>query len=105
MMKRATKALADAGYPHLEVRKGMYGYYCLDRRFKRQRGTLVRQSAGDVVRDVVEHGARPESLDDDARALALPAHDDEVAPEVLAEIERRAETDAVATELFRPKSG
>lgn len=76
MMKRATRALADAGLPHLEVRRGKYGYYCLDRRFKRQHGTLVRQTAADVIRDVVENGARPESLDDDTHALA--------------EIERRA---------------
>jgi hypothetical protein len=37
--------------------------------------------------------------------LAMPMSDDEVAPDILAEITRRAETDAVATELFRPKSG
>lgn len=63
VLKRATKKLADAGHPNLQVRKGMYGYYCIDKALKRQSWPAVRETAQQVVDDVILHGVRPEAVE------------------------------------------
>lgn len=63
--KTATKILAEAGYLNLYVQKGLYGFFCSNRRFTAQRATTVRGTTGEVLRDVLQDGARPLEIDPD----------------------------------------
>lgn len=53
IMKRATKELASLGYPHLTVRKGLYGYSLSDIRYASQEGAFVRKTTAEVVADAL----------------------------------------------------
>jgi hypothetical protein len=62
LMKRATRQLQQT-YPNLEVYKGIWGYYCLNKKYSRQYGTLCRDKITQVLRDVLERNMFPQRID------------------------------------------
>jgi hypothetical protein len=61
--KTATKILAQAGYANFIVMKGCWGFSCQNQRLAVQRATSVRETIGEVLRDVLQDGARPLEID------------------------------------------
>ena len=57
VLKGATKRLQKAGIEHLQVKKGLWGYYLFDTRLKKQKDTC-RQTWQAAVKDALG-GARP----------------------------------------------
>ena len=61
LMKRATRQLQQT-YPNLEVHKGLWGYYCTNKKYTRQHGTPCRDRTTQVLRDVLERKIFPERI-------------------------------------------
>lgn len=62
VMKRATKQLAEMGYPDLVVHKGLYGYSVQNRTYRKQHCTPVRKTPDAAVQDIRD-GRQPEEFD------------------------------------------
>lgn len=60
IMKRASSKAQEIA-PDLVISRGLWGYYAINRRYRRQQGTLVRQTAGEVLDDL-RSGQRPVEL-------------------------------------------
>ena len=59
--KRGTRKLKELGFKHLEIHKGMWGFYALDNRFFGQKGTFCRKTQDEVIKDI-QNGKRPIKL-------------------------------------------
>ena len=52
MKKRGTRKLQELGFIDLEVHKGLWGFYAINKEYNKQRGTTCRKTQNEVVEDI-----------------------------------------------------